>query len=229
MNNQNAEQIANDSPGLTRPPEVSPNNPCPFLRALVAGGYVGGHIDPLSTISDTIARAGGKTNGEGNLSRRPVYLIGLIANGLSLTHLWRNAHEGIQLDGLRDGPLDKHGAGSRILDAFGHIDEAELGRLDTFASDKTDAATGRVERGLDAGQLRTMMDANFARAAGSRRRIDRALMNGEWPVLLKVMGKNAGPDRYLSVDELRVLFSERRLPGRICERIDPQLNAVSAT
>jgi hypothetical protein len=23
---------------------VSPNNPCPFLRALVAGGFVGGHI-----------------------------------------------------------------------------------------------------------------------------------------------------------------------------------------
>ena len=27
---------------------VSPNNPCPFLRALVANGYVGGHVVPLS-------------------------------------------------------------------------------------------------------------------------------------------------------------------------------------
>jgi hypothetical protein len=36
-----------------------------------------------------------------------------------------------------------------------------------------------------------MMDANFARAAGRRRRIDRRLMNGEWPILLQVMGKQA--------------------------------------
>jgi len=27
---------------------VSPDNPCPFLRALVANGYVGGHVVPLS-------------------------------------------------------------------------------------------------------------------------------------------------------------------------------------
>jgi hypothetical protein len=228
MTKQNAERSPNAA-GSTRLPEVSPNNPCPFLRALVAGGYLGGHIEPLPIVSDTIARAGGKANGEGNLSRRPVYLIALIANGLSPAHLWRNAHEGIQLDGLRDGPLDKHGAGSRILDSSGHIDEAELERLDNFAIDKSDAETGRVERGLGADQLRVMMDANFARAAGSRRRIDRALMNGEWPVLLKVMGKNVGPDRYLSLNELRVLFSERRLPERICERIDSHVNAVSAT
>ena len=29
---------------------VSPNNPCPFLRALVANGYVGGHVVPLSQL-----------------------------------------------------------------------------------------------------------------------------------------------------------------------------------
>ena len=29
---------------------VSPNNPCPFLRALVANGYVGGHVVPLSKL-----------------------------------------------------------------------------------------------------------------------------------------------------------------------------------
>ena len=27
---------------------VSSNNPCPFLRALVANGYVGGHVVPLA-------------------------------------------------------------------------------------------------------------------------------------------------------------------------------------
>jgi hypothetical protein len=41
--------------------------------------------------------------------------------------------------------------------------------------------------GID--QLRTMMDANFARAVGRRRRIDRALMQGEWPILVRGMGK----------------------------------------
>jgi hypothetical protein len=29
---------------------VSPNNPCPFLRALVAGGFVGGHIVRLTML-----------------------------------------------------------------------------------------------------------------------------------------------------------------------------------
>jgi hypothetical protein len=60
-----------------------------------------------------------------------------------------------------------------------------------------------------------MMDANYARVAGIRRRIDRAMMNGEWPVLLEVMGKNAGRERYLSVEEVRALFAGRRLPERI--------------
>ena len=218
-----------DSARPTRLPDVSPNNPCPFLRGLVACGYLGGHVDPLSTIAGTIACCGGKTRSEGKLSRRPVYLIALIANGLSPGRLWRNAHQGLHLDGLRGGPLDKRGAGSRILDSCGRIDEAELARLDTFAIDVTDAETGRVERGLGADQLRRMMDANFARAAGRRRRIDRALMNGEWPVLLKVMGKNAGSGRYLSVDEVRALFSERRLPARICARVEPHRKAVSWT
>ena len=31
---------------------VSPNNPCPFLRALVANGYVGGHVVPLSKLAE---------------------------------------------------------------------------------------------------------------------------------------------------------------------------------
>lgn len=43
------------------------------------------------------------------------------------------------------------------------------------------------------------MDASFKRAAGRRRRIDRALMNGEWPVLLKVVGKGEPGDRSLSL------------------------------
>ena len=38
---------------------VSPNNPCPFLRALVANGYVGGHVVPLSQIAEMVGLASG--------------------------------------------------------------------------------------------------------------------------------------------------------------------------
>ena len=82
-----------------------------------------------------------------------------------------------------------------------------MARLDQFAADKVDALSGAVERGLAIEQLRTMMDANFARAAGERRRIDRRLMEGEWPIL-----------RYLSLTELRTLFVDRCLPARITQR-----------
>lgn len=122
------------------------------------------------------------------------------------------------MDALRGGPLDKRGAGSRVLHPTGRIDENELARLDQFATDKVDES-GVPERGLGIQQLRTMMDANFARTAGKRRRIDRALMNGEWPILLRVMGKTSVDGRYLSLTELRTLFVEQRLPPRITQRL----------
>jgi hypothetical protein len=39
---------------------VSPDNPCPFLRALVAGGFVGGHVVPLATLSHAVEAASGE-------------------------------------------------------------------------------------------------------------------------------------------------------------------------
>jgi hypothetical protein len=81
-------------------------------------------------------------------------------------------------------------------------------------------SSGMVERGLGLDQLRTMMDASFARAVRKRRRIDRALMQGEWPILLRVMGKTSAGGRYLSLSELRMLFVERRLPSRITQRLE---------
>jgi hypothetical protein len=73
-----------------------------------------------------------------------------------------------------------------------------------------------------------MMDANFARAVGKRRRIDRALMQGEWPILLRVMGKPSSDGSYLSLTELRALFMERRLPPRITQRLAETTDAASA-
>jgi hypothetical protein len=38
---------------------VSPNDPCPFLRALVAGGHISGHVEQLSIIADAVITAAG--------------------------------------------------------------------------------------------------------------------------------------------------------------------------
>ncbi len=97
--------------------DVSPNNPCPFLRALVAAGFVDGHIVPLARLSKTVEAASGEKGLQKSLAGLKVYLVALIANGLSPLRLLRSFWSGAQLDALRDGPLDKHGSGSRILDA----------------------------------------------------------------------------------------------------------------
>jgi hypothetical protein len=200
-------------------PEVSAGNPCPFLRGLVAAGRLDDHEEPLSRLTQVVAQASAGP-GEARLPALAIGAIALVANGLSPLSLAQRLLGGVRLDALRRGPLDKQGAGSRILDAQAEVDLAELARLGDFASPKTDAQ-GRIELGLDAAQLRTMMDVNFARAAGKRRLIDRALMDGEWPVLLRVMGKPSGTGRYLSLDEVRELFMARRLPERVMHRLQP--------
>ncbi len=77
---------------------VSPNNPCPFLRALVAGGHISGHIEQLSTIANTIVAAGGATAAEPQLPKSKVYLIAMIANGLGPVRIARSVRKGAQLD-----------------------------------------------------------------------------------------------------------------------------------
>ena len=99
---------------------VSPNNPCPFLRALVGNGYVGGHIVPLPKIAATIGKASGETGAEQTKVWLETYWVALIANGLNPLRQLQSAMTGAVLDELRNGPLDKHGAGSRILDVEAH-------------------------------------------------------------------------------------------------------------
>jgi hypothetical protein len=201
-----------------QPIPVSPNNPCPFLRGLVAGGYVGGHVVPLPKLTATIESATGEKGLKKRLAGMEIYLVALIANGLSPLRLFKSWWSGAVLDELRNGPLDKHGAGSRILNVDGQVDESEIARLAEFGSDYADGSSG-TERGLNSQQITTYMNANFGRAKGHRRLIDRLLMNGEWPVLLKVLGKGEGDDRYLSVGEVRTLFVERKFPARIVARL----------
>src|SRR5689334_6054839 len=206
-----------NTPG--QPIAVSPNNPCPFLRAVVSEGYVGGHNVPLGTLAQTVQAASGKTGVEKVSVGIKTRLVALIANGLSPFRLLRSWWSGATLDGLRDGPLDKHGVGSRILDVTAHVHEDEIVRLASFGKERPDPMGGGTEIGLTSSEITAYMNANFERGKGHRRAIDRKLVQGEWPVLLDIMGKGEGEARYLSVAEVRTLFTERRLPARINARL----------
>lgn len=197
---------------------VSANNPCPFLRALVANGYVGGHVVPLSKLSEMIGAASGETGSKEMNVRMQTWMVAVIANGLGPLRVLKSATSGAELDELRNGPLDKHGAGSRILDVDAKVHEDEIARLAGFGKDRKDPAGG-IERGLTAKEIDTFMAANLKRAGDAAHWYYPMLMKGEWPVLLKILGKGEGEERYLSVDEVRTLFVEKRLPERITTRL----------
>ena len=194
--------------------EVSPNNPCPFLRGLVANGKINDDVATLGDLTTAIQQVAKTGEGQPTLPCAAIRGVALIANGFGPLTAARNALQGVQINELRNGPLDKKGVGSGILDALGKINYKELDRLDDFATDKT-ANNGTVERGLNAAEIKRMMDANFERAAGHRRVVDRKMMDAEWPILLDVMGKKGKAGRYLSVIDVRELFTNRQFPQRM--------------
>ena len=201
-------------PDQTPAPQVSPDNPCPFLRALAANGYVDGHIVPLGTLTEDIGLAGGKT-GIGLLKAKVLtYGIAMIANG----HPLRSVTSGAILDELRNGPLDKHGAGSRILGVDGQVDEDQIKRFASFGRDYANP-DGGTERGLNAAEIKTFMADNLKRDGDRARWTYPIMMQGEWPVLLEILGKGEGDARYLSVADVRTLFVDRRFPQRITDRL----------
>jgi hypothetical protein len=200
------------------PRAVSGNNPCPFLRALVSAGMLADDREPLDNVAAVIVRTARAGDGAPELPAAAIVGIGLVANGIGPMALLGTKMHGLRLNALRGGPLDKKGAGSRILDARGAVDTKELTRLRGFATKKVNT-DGSVELGLDLTELRAYMDANFERAAGRRRLIDRTLMIGEWPVLLKVMGQEGSTGRYLSLRDVEDLFTKRRLPDRMTRRL----------
>lgn len=201
--------------------KVSPNNPCPFLRALVQQGLLKNDVAGIGEVASTIVRVAKTGEGSPSLPETAIQAIALVANGLGPMAIARNALRGVKLNALRNGPLDKKGVGSRILNARGAVNQTELERLAEFASDKV-ARDGTVEPGLDAADLKRMMDANYARAEGHRRAVDRKLMDGEWPILLKVMGKRGKSRRYLSLADVRRLFVDRALPERMMKKLGPR-------
>jgi hypothetical protein len=192
---------------------VSAGNPCPFLRALVADGALADGLEPISKVVRTIVDVAKKGEGAPELPPTPIHLIAMVAHGVSPLTVLHTQLRGVQLNGLRNGPLDKKGVGSGLLDAKGEVNPQELARLKQFASNKTSSA-GTTELGLSLDEITTFMNANFKRAKHWRL-VDRALMNGEWPVLLKVMGKDGPDGRYLSLAEVEELIVQRRLPERM--------------
>jgi hypothetical protein len=209
------------------PIEVSPNNPCPFLRGLVAEGFVDGGTVPLGTLSQTIANASGEAGPKKTLARIETRGVALIANGIG--HILKSIWSGAQLDALRGGPLDKRGAGSRILGVDGKVNEDEITRLASFGRTYTDPDGGGREPGLSASEIDIFMRDNLKRAGDAARWYYPLLMKFEWPVLLKIMGKGEGKNRYLSVADVRTLFNERRFPDRINQRLvsQPVLSACA--
>ena len=193
---------------------VSPQNPCPFLRALVAQGQLADDTEPLAHVASVIAATARRGEGKPLLPAAVIYGIAMIANGIGPLSVLGANLGGLKLNALRGGPLDKKGAGSGILNHEGVVDKKELSRLANYASDQHDRQ-GNTEKGLRLADLTAYMDDNFKRAAGHRRLIDRQLMNGEWPILLKVMGKKGTAGRYLSLKEVQTRFTKRQLPARM--------------
>ena len=200
---------------------VSANNPCPFLRALVAAGKLSDDREPLDKVAAVIVATASAGDGSPVLPSAAIVGIGVVANGLDPLALMDTMRHGMRLNALRGGPLDKKGVGSRILDSRGAVNAKELARLRGFAKTKV-SGDGSSELGLGLPELRSYMDANFERAAGRRRLIDRTLMIGEWPVLLKVLGKEGSSGRYLSLRDVQDLFTKRRLPERMNKRLHAQ-------
>ena len=81
MPDDSANKTAGDAP--VSQAGVSPNNPCPFLRAVVAEGFVDGHVVPLARLSQIVEAASGEKGLKKKLAGLKTYLVALIANGLN--------------------------------------------------------------------------------------------------------------------------------------------------
>ena len=125
------------------------------------------------------------------------------------------------------------GAGSRILDVDAQVHEDEITRLATFGKDRKDPAGG-IERGLTAKEIDTFMAANLKRAGDAARWYYPMLMKGEWPVLLKILGKGEGeralPQRRRGQDAVRrtaVSRPDRRAIQAIATVVMPKTGTIA--
>lgn len=210
-------EIVSSSPTSVDP---GPNNPCPVLRALVSRGDLRRDYEKPSQIAAairTVSRHGYPP--QPDLSQGLLIGVAAIANGLWPWNIAYNLWHGTHLSGLRGAVLDKKGGGSQILSVDGTITTSQLDRMASFGSNKVDAISGDVELGLNADEIQRFIDANVARAkevpGAEPQWACKLLASAEYPVLLKVMGK-PGKDgiRYLSMDEVRTLWVQRKFSSR---------------
>jgi hypothetical protein len=200
---------------------VSPGNPCPFLRSLVAHGFLNEQKESLTFVPQMLNRIAQSGDSSQTFSPFLLSILVFIANGLSPSALLGNAFgdQGLRINELRNGPLYKHGVSSRIIGLKGEFVQSEFDRLVTYASEKS-ASDGQKEIGLDIKELSKFMDDNFERAKVNRRRVYRIMMNGEWPPLLKVFGKKDSNGKlYLTIEDLLSLFRDNQLPKRMLNRL----------
>ena len=107
------------------------------------------------------------------------------------------------------------------------VHEDEIARLAGFGKDRQDPAGG-VERGLTAKEIDTFMKANLKRDGDAARWYYPMLMKGEWPVLLKILGKGEGEralsQRRRSQDAVRRAAAARADHGAAAEAGRSQLS-----
>lgn len=202
-------------------PSVSAGNPCPFLRGLVAQGLLPDGQATSREIIDAVHKIQ-KLNGSPNIPGLATGLKAVVAigNGLNPRQVVHNIRQGVHLDQLRYGPLYKNGVHSGVLNEQGQIDAVQLARLDQFASPKV-SRDGQQELGFNQQELDAMMDANVERATPEQRRhYYRKMMDFEFPVLLKIMGKQGQAEPYLGLDDVKRLFVEGRFPHAIQQQLD---------
>ena len=202
---------------------VSAGNPCPFLRGLVAQGLLPDGQATSQQVIDAVHKIQ-RLNASPDIPGLAAGLKTVVAigNGLKPKQVVHNIRKGVHLDQLRYGPLYKNGVYSGVLNEQGQIDAVQLTRLDQFASLKV-SRDGQHELGFNQQELDAMMDANFERATPEQRRhYYRKMMDFEFPVLLKIMGKQGKTERYLGLDDVKRLFVEGEFPTAIQQQLDQQ-------
>jgi hypothetical protein len=202
--------------------DPGPNNPCPVLRALVSRGDLNRDYEKpshIGAILGMVSKRGYPPKPE--VSQGLVTIVATIANGLWPWNIASTLWYGTHLSGLRGAILDKKGGGSQILSSVdGTINKSQLDRMASFGSNKIDALSGTIELGLNQNEIQHFIDANVDRAKdipmAKPQWACKLLASAEYPVLLKVMGK-PGKDgtRYLSMDEVRTLWEQRKFPSRL--------------
>lgn len=194
---------------------VSANNPCPFLRALVAQGKLADDTEPLGQVGSVIVRVAKGGEGSPALPAPAIYGVALSANGLGPLSVANTQFNGLNLNALRGAARSTKKAWVRAFWTATARSTKKNWRAWANSPAKRLTQRANPNPACRCPNCAPTMDANFARAAGRRRLVDRQLMNGEWPILLKAMGKKGRHGRYLSLKEVQDLFTQRRLPARM--------------